>query len=244
MAETSRRPSGGRDSPAYPPTGQSLRGRPFRQRSWRDTVRGLAGRVPSLTRPGGFDTPVRSRPGDPRQQTRRDDTRLIGDVTSYDQQQVVKRYIERLQPKLDKMAHEFAAMNEQDLQWQVEIIAGILSVLYNKPELAVPLFFEATDLQDKLIERRDLEAESLKRDSRGNSSTTNTDTDTASALAADTSKTVWSKLTETFTTKIDPDIWKLIAHLRTVKEWSITGEVSANVLFMKGQMGLSITFGE
>src|SRR5690242_9878060 len=48
--------------------------------------------------------------------------------TPYDQQRVVGKYIERLEPALANMADEFEAMGERDLKWQTEVIRSLVDL--------------------------------------------------------------------------------------------------------------------
>jgi hypothetical protein len=164
---------------------------------------------------------------------------------SYDQQEVVSTYVARLEPVLADMAHEFQEMGQKDLQWQTELIMSMLPLLYDDRGLAFALYIEAKDLHTKMIQRSDVGSAQLEQGDDEDDTTTRSDlADTAISLASGERKKSWDRLLATFTSKIDPDILKLIAHLRTVREWSASGEVSANAFFVKGKMGLSITFGE
>jgi hypothetical protein len=173
-------------------------------------------------------------------------TGLAGEAhESYNQQQVVSTYVDRLRPELADMAQKFQEMGQKDLQWQTEVIISMLPLLYDDHGLAFPFYLEAKDLHNKMIERRDLEAVQLERgDDEGSTLISGVFAEKAVVSAPGERRKAWDRLLETFMLKVDPDILKLIAHLRTVKEWSATGEVSANAFFVKGKMGLTITFGE
>ena len=161
----------------------------------------------------------------------------------YNQQEVVNKYIERLDPVLEDMADEFKSMGEDALQWQTEVIISLLELVPEQHELTFPLYLEKKDLQNKLVEPRRLEAEQLEESSGGGTNTSSAST-IVRTQGAQARRRAWDHLVETFMSKVDPDIWKLIAHLQAVREWSVSGEVSANAFFVKGKMGLSITFGE
>jgi hypothetical protein len=164
---------------------------------------------------------------------------------SYNVHKVVNTYIERLKPELAEMAQEFGRMSQEDLQWQTEVIISMLPLLYDNRDLAFPFYLEAKDLQDKLIERRNLAADQLQNGVDGDGTIDSViPIGTIIASGPGASKASWDRVVAIFMSKIDPDILKVLAHLRTVKEWSISGEVSANALFVKGKMGLSITFGD
>ena len=163
---------------------------------------------------------------------------------SYNQQEVVSTYVARLEPELAGMAQKFQEMGQKDLQWQTELIISMLPLLYDDHGLAFPLYVEVKDLQNKMIERRDLEAVQLERGDESSPTISGEFADKTAASAPVGRRKAWDRLLETFMSKVDPDILKLIAHLRTVREWSATGEVSANAFFVKGKMSLTITFGE
>ena len=162
---------------------------------------------------------------------------------SYNQQEVVSTYVARLEPELAGMAQKFQEMGQKDLQWQTELIISMLPLLYDDHGLAFPLYVEVKDLQNKMIERRDLEAVQLERGDEGDAPISGEFADKTAVSAPGARRKAWDRLLETMS-KVNPDILKLIAHLRTVREWSATGEVSANALFVKGKMSLTITFGE
>jgi hypothetical protein len=161
----------------------------------------------------------------------------------YDRQEVVNKYIERIKPILENMAVEFKDMGEGALQWQTEVIIGLLELVPEQHELTFPLYLETKDLQNKLVERRRLEAEQLE-ESGGGGTTTSSASTIDRTPGTQARRRPWDRLVGTFMSKVDPDILKLIAHLQAVREWSVSGEVSANAFFVKSKMGLSITFGE
>lgn len=160
----------------------------------------------------------------------------------YDGQQVVSGYIEELAPALGNLAHEFETIGAHDLQRQANLLLSMLPVLRENRDLAFPFYVEEKNLYQKLVERRDMSSEAEQLDERSGSGSSGTVASTA--IDGNTNKGVWDRLVKVFASKIDPDVLKLIAHLRVVREWSISGDVSADAFFVKGKVGLSITFGK
>lgn len=149
----------------------------------------------------------------------------------YDQQEVVERYAERIQAVLKEMGSELKEMEDaEDLQWQVRVISSIVAAVPGDPGLGMTLIVETTDFG------RQLELRS------------GTQTSAPTGMAPEPADVAQhpglQKLLDKFKLKIEPDTWKLLSHLRTPKEWSITGEVSASAVFFGGKAGLSITFGQ
>jgi hypothetical protein len=163
---------------------------------------------------------------------------------SYDQQEVVNTYIERLSPMLAEIADDCAALGAEDLRRQAELMRSMLPLLPGQPELVFPFFVEFKDLQRQVLEHSAQEEKELEGGSGGgNIAASASSDDGIMTLGPGGRKRLWDRLAETLMSRVDPDIWKLLAHLRAVREWSVSGEVSANVGFAKGKMGLDITFG-
>jgi hypothetical protein len=160
----------------------------------------------------------------------------------YDQQMVVNRYANHLKPIPSDMAHQLKTLGVPELEQRVLLIIGILNEVNGQPDLAFPLFVETESLQSELLMQRELDPNPNGERSGGGSATSNTPT--ADAAPAASRKSAWDRLARTFEEKVGPDTWRLIAHLRVVKEWTASGEVSANAFFVKGKMGISIKFGE
>ena len=143
----------------------------------------------------------------------------------FNKENVVKTYVERIEPELEHLSGEFTRLGAKRLAWQAQTINEMLPLLQGQPDLAFSFFVEVKDLERQL--------ELL---GGGESALSATD--------AATVTTTWKKLLDRFHLGIEPDALKLLAHLRTPAEWSITGEVSAGVIFVQGKVSMCVKFSK
>ena len=157
-----------------------------------------------------------------------------GSRENYDPLQVVVEYSANISETLEEVGSEFEAGGYVELKWQTDTIRGMLRVVPNEPERLPALVTEFQDFMNEVSSRAD---DSGSKDDQSVSSNT--------SIEADREEHFFSSiLGKLLTKRVPSDFLKMIMHLRTPTEWTLSFELSANMVVFGGKGGISVKFGK
>ena len=143
----------------------------------------------------------------------------------YNGREVASEYSKKMTVIFKEVGSDLEGRGCVGLKWQSDTICGMLEVVVDQPERVLPLLIEFQDFMDELLSGS---GSTVSQESQ----TVPPSTDAAVDSDADFLRGILGKL---LTSKVPQDLLKMIAHLSIPREWTLSLELSANMIIFGGK---------